>query len=128
MPTAKYDVHPSVAMVQKWADELPEKTGRNLDQWAKLVNASGIEERKNRIAWLKDEHKLGTNSAWFIVDYAADKHSWDGDPKVYLKQAPKYVEDMFAGPKAALRPIFDKIVIAVRKLGKDAKICPCKTI
>lgn len=128
MPTVKYDVHPGVAMIRKWADELPAKTGRSLDQWAKLVNTSGIPERKDRVAWLKDAHELGTNTAWYIVEYANDSHSWDGDPKVYLKQAAKYVEDMFSGGKAGLRPIFDKILGEVRKLGKDVKVCPCKTI
>jgi hypothetical protein len=27
-----YSVHPGVAMVQKWIQELPEKTGRSLDK------------------------------------------------------------------------------------------------
>jgi hypothetical protein len=125
---AKYDVHPGVAMMRKWADELPAKTGRTLDQWAKYINSSGIEGRQERIALLKGEHGLGTNSAWFIVDYAADKHSWDGDPEVYLAQADKYVEEQYAGPKAALRPIFDTVVAAARKLGSDVKVCPCKTM
>ena len=31
---ARYDVHPGVAMVQKWADELPAKTGRSLERAA----------------------------------------------------------------------------------------------
>ena len=124
----KYDVHPGVAMMRKWADELPAKTGRSLDQWAALVNASGIDERKDRIAWLKDHHKLGSNSAWLIVAYAADRHSWDGDPDVYLKQAGRYVDGMFAGPKATLRPIFERVVAEARKLGRDVKVCPCKTI
>jgi hypothetical protein len=128
MPAAKYDVHPGVAMMRKWADELPEKTGRSLDQWAEVVKKAKLAERKNRVALLKDEYHLGSNTAWYIVEYANDSHSWDGDPAVYLKQAAKYVEDMFVGPKAGLRPIFDKIVAEVRRLGKDAKVCPCKTI
>jgi len=123
-----YDVHPGVAMLRKWADELPGTTGRSLDQWAKFIDNSGIKGRHERIAFLKDEHGLGTNSAAFIVDYAADKHSWDGDPDVYLAQAAEHVEAQYAGPKAALRPIFDAVVAAARKLGKDVKVCPCKTI
>ena len=128
--TAKphYDVHPGVAMMRKWADELPAKTGRTLDQWAKFINNSGIDGRQERIAFLKDEHGIGTNSAWYIVDYAADRHSWDGEPDVYLAQAEKYVEEQYAGPKATLRPIFDAVLVEVRKLGKDVKVCPCKTI
>jgi hypothetical protein len=127
-PKPKYDVHPGVAMMRKWADELPDKTGRTLDQWAALVNGLKLPDRQDRIAHLKDEHGLGTNSAWYIVQYAEDNHSWDGDPEVYLAQAAKYVEDMFAGPKAALRPIFEALVTEARKLGNDVKVCPCKTI
>ena len=128
MPAAKYDVHPGVAMIRKWADELPAKTGRSLDQWAEVVRQSKFVERKDRVALLKDKYHLGTNSAWYIVEYTNDKHTWDGDPAVYLKQAAKYVEDMFAGGKAGLRPIFDRLFAEVRKLGKDVKVCPCKTI
>jgi hypothetical protein len=128
VPAQKYDVHPGVAMMQKWADELPTKTGRTLEQWAEVVKTSKITERKERIALLKDKYGLGTNSAWHIVEYANDSHSWDGDPAMYLKQAAKFVEEMFAGNKAGLRPVFDKIFAEVRKLGKDVKVCPCKTI
>ena len=103
----RYDVHPGVAMMRKWADELPAKTGRSLDQWARFINNSGIEGRNERIAFLKDEHGLGTNSASFIVDYAADKHSWDGDPDVYLAQAEQYVEAQYSGPKAAAGDLRD---------------------
>jgi len=126
--TPAYDVHPGVAMMKKWADELPAKTGRSLDQWAALVSASGIDGRKDRVAFLKQEHDFGSNTACFIVDYAADRHSWDGDPRVYLAQAVKYVEDMFAGPKATLRPIFEQLMAEARKLGAHVKVCPCKTI
>lgn len=115
-------------MVRKWADALPTQTGRSLRQWADLVSESGIEDRAARIAWLKKTHKLGTVAAWQIVDYATDNTSWDGDPKVYLGQAASDAEAMFAGPKSALRPIFDELVKEARKLGKDVKVCPCKTI
>jgi hypothetical protein len=37
MPVTTYDVHPGVAMMRKWADELPTRTGRTLDQWAELA-------------------------------------------------------------------------------------------
>jgi Domain of unknown function (DUF5655)/Domain of unknown function (DUF4287) len=128
MPALKFDVHPGVAMIQKWTAELPAKTGRTLEQWAEVVTKSKLTERKDRMALLKNEYGLGTNSAWHIVEYANDTHTWDGDPAVYLKQAAVYVEDMFAGNKVGLRPIFDRVYTEVRKLGKDVKVCPCKTI
>jgi hypothetical protein len=35
---------------------------------------------------------------------------------------------MFAGPKAALRPIYDELLRLGLRQGKDVKACPCKTI
>ena len=128
MPSPKYDVHPGVKMIQEWAEELPQKTGRTLQQWADLVNELESTVRKDRIAFLKEKHGLGTNSAMHIVEYATDRLTWDGDPEIYLQQAGKYVDGMFAGGKEPLRAIFETVVTAVRKLGRDVKVCPCKTI
>src|SRR5262249_38969324 len=57
MPRAKnpYSVHPGVAMVQKWVLELPEKTGRSLQQWLELVKKSGPADHKKCREWLKAE-------------------------------------------------------------------------
>jgi Domain of unknown function (DUF5655) len=49
-------------------------------------------------------------------------------PAAYLATAERYVDEMFAGPKAALRPIFDALLTTSLTLGADTKACPCKTI
>jgi len=49
-------------------------------------------------------------------------------PAAYLATAERYVEQMFAGPKAALRPIYDALLKTGLSMGKDTKACPCKTI
>jgi hypothetical protein len=49
-------------------------------------------------------------------------------PEAYLAAAEKYVEDMYAGPKAALRPLYDQLLREAFSLGKDVKACPCQTI
>ena len=123
-----YGVHPGVAMVQKWVETLPEKTGRSLDEWIALVKKSGPETEKERREWLKEKHKLGTNSAWWIAGRAEGKGMEDSDPESYLQAAEKYVEDMFAGPKAGLRPIYDRLLKIGLGIGKDVKACPCQTI
>ncbi|HJW95468.1 MAG TPA: DUF5655 domain-containing protein [Thermoanaerobaculia bacterium] len=51
-----------------------------------------------------------------------------GDPQLYLKQADEYVESMFSGAKAALRPLYDALYDLARSLGNDIKISPGKTI
>jgi hypothetical protein len=124
-----YDVHPATAMVARWAAELPAKTGRTLDQWADFLRAECPHAaRKDQVAWLKGVHGLGSNTAGFIHAYAFDTATWDGDPDRYLAMAPKYVDAQYAGAKAGLRPIFDAVVAAARSLGRDVKVCPCKTM
>lgn len=124
---APYDVHPSVAMVQKWVAELPAKTGRSLDQWADLIRTSKLSS-KERKEWLKREYGHGTNTAWWMVEYAEGTATWDADPKTYLKAAVGYVDGMFTKGKEWQRPVFEDIVAYARTLGPDVKVCPCQTI
>jgi hypothetical protein len=115
-------------MVQDWIAGLPSKTGKTLEQWIDLVKKSGPADEKARRDWLKKEHNLGTNAAWWIAERAEGKGWEDGDPDAYLKTAEEYVEAMFAGPRAGLRPIYNELLNSCLRLGKDVKACPCKTI
>ncbi|HLJ92369.1 MAG TPA: DUF5655 domain-containing protein [Gemmataceae bacterium] len=123
-----YSVHPGVAMVQDWIAQLPQKTGRSLEEWIALVQESGPATEQERREWLKKEHGLGTNSAWWIAERADGKGTDGDDPETYLKAAEQYVEAMFAGPKAGLRPIYDALLKLGFELGEDVRVCPCKTI
>jgi hypothetical protein len=115
-------------MVQDWIAQLPAKTGRTLEQWVQLVKEDGPPTEKERRDWLKKEHGLGTNSAWWIAERAEGKGAEDGDPVAYLKAAEEYVAAMFSGSRAGLRPLYDQLLKLGLKLGKDVKACPCKTI
>jgi hypothetical protein len=123
-----YGVHPGVAMTQKWIAELKQKTGRTLEEWLRLIRKSGPKDEQARREWLKTEHKLGTNSAWWLAERAAGKGTEISDPDAYIEAAEGYVEQMFAGSKADLKPIYDQLLKAGLKTGKDAKACPCQTI
>src|SRR5216684_8247502 len=123
-----YGVHPGVAMTQKWVGELKQKTGRSLDEWLRLIKKSGPKDEKERREWLKTEHGLGTNSAWWLAERAAGKGDEVGDPDAYLQAAEGYVEAMFSGGKAGLRPIYNALLKTGLKIGKDVKACPCQTI
>lgn len=123
-----YSVHPGVAMVQKWIDDLPAKTGRGLDEWLKFIRKSGPKTEKERREWLKKDHGLGTNAASWLAERAEGKGGEDGDPEAYLRAAEDYVEKMFAGPKQSLRPIYDALLKLGLSIGKDVKACPCQTI
>lgn len=123
-----YSVHPSVAMVQKWIETLPEKTGHSLDEWLEIIRKTGPKGEKERRAWLKEKYKLGTNTALWLAERVDGKGMEEDTPESYLKQAEIYVEEMFAGPKAGLRPIYDALLKIGLSIGRDVKACPGKTI
>lgn len=123
-----YGVSPGVAMVQKWMAELKGKTGRDLDEWVALVKKEGPKDDGDRRNWLKSKHKLGTNSAWWIVQCLDGKHDDFAGPDAYLEAAVRYVDDQYCGAKEKLRPIYDALLEKGRAVGADAKACPCKTI
>jgi hypothetical protein len=126
MSKAKYDVHPGVAMVQKWIAELKGKTGHSLDEWIALAKKEGPKEDKTRREWLKTKHKLGTNSAWWISERVDGKGGEEDSPEAYLKTAAVYVEEQYAGAKEKLRPIYEELLKLGKSLGTDVKACPCK--
>jgi len=123
-----YSVHPGVAMVQKWIEELPQKTGRSLEEWIDLARKSGPPTEKERREWLKKEHKLGTNSAAWIAERLEGKGTEEDSPDAYLKTAAEWVEAQYSGPRAALRPLYEQLLKLGFSLGKDVKACPCKTM
>jgi hypothetical protein len=128
-PKQHYDPHPGIAMVRNWIDTLKTKTGRDLDEWTALIKAKGPKDEKSRREWLKKEHGLGTNSASWLVDHAEGKDDLEeGDPKVYVARAGEYVDAMFSGSKAALRPLYDRLYEMIRTIGSDVKVSPGKTI
>jgi hypothetical protein len=127
--TPAYDVHPSVGMVVRWVAELKGKTGRSLDDWMAFIRKSAPKDEKTCRQWLKDEHGIGGNTAWWLAEKAfGDTGTFEESPETYLAAAAKYVERMYSGPKVALRPIHDALVRLGRGLGADVKVCPCKTI
>ena len=122
-----YDVHPAVAHGQAMIANLAATTGRALPQWLKLVAAQKLDERRAIMAWLKQAHDLGLSSAMLIAEAAtqgAESLSAEG----YLRAAPGYVEALFAGSKAGLRPLYEELVALALQLGKDVKLSPTKTL
>ncbi len=123
-----YSVHPGVAQVQKWIAELPEKTGRSLEEWIALTKKSGPPTEQGRREWLKKEHKLGTYSAAWIAERLEGKGTEEDSAEAYLKTAAAWVEAQYSGPRAALRPLYEQLLKLGSSLGKDVKACPCKTM
>jgi hypothetical protein len=126
-PSGLYSVHPGLGMVEKWKNELPQKTGRSLDEWIAFVKKTGPSSEKDRREWLKNEHKLGTNSASWIAERAEGKGMEEDSAEGYLKAAEQWVEAMFSGRRAELRPAYNQLLKMALAVSKDVKACPGKT-
>jgi hypothetical protein len=115
-----YSEHPSYEYARAILANLPEKTGKSIDEWLKLVNAEKLTTANERIAWLKKEHGLGLTTAHLIAECVTGE--WEKyDPEAL-------VAAMFAGPKAGLVPLYERLLSLGLKIGADVRACPCKTI
>jgi hypothetical protein len=101
---------------------MSEKTGKTFLAWVKIARAEGPSTAKECYAWLRKEYGLPHLSAQIV----ADNVSGQNRSEVYEKPA-ALVDAMYAGPKAALRPLYEQLAKMARKLGKDVVVTPCKT-
>jgi hypothetical protein len=103
------------------ARNLEQKTGKTIKQWVALARKSGESKHNAIIKHLKEAHGLTHGYANFVA------HSASG---VLAKDAPAgeaLVDAQYQGEKAALRPVYEKLVKEIRKFGKGIEISPKKT-
>jgi hypothetical protein len=124
---ALYSPHPSIQYARNVLAAMEKKTGKAYEEWVMIAKKSGLKTEEERRAWLKEKHGLGTNTAWWIAEMSVGKGREAIDEELYLANAPKYVEEMYA-KKEQLRPIHDALIELGRSLGPDVKVCPCQTI
>jgi hypothetical protein len=101
-------------MMEAIARNLPERTGRSLQEWARLVKAKGPKGTKERVAWLRQEHQLGGPTAMVIVAEAESR-----DLVAPYEQQDALIDAMYSGARAGLRPIYETVLKAATSLGKD---------
>jgi Domain of unknown function (DUF5655)/Domain of unknown function (DUF4287) len=97
---------------------IEEKTGKSVPEWTKLARGTGLKKHREILNWLKTQHKIGHSYANHIALETLKGAEGDagGDP----------VDNIFSGPKAALRPLYDAIVQTVKTFGNDVEIAPKK--
>ena len=121
-----YSPHPSLDYARNVVAKMQASTGRTLEQWIALAK-KGPKTDEARRAWLKEEHGLGTNYATWISDRSFGRGEDELDDQAYLARAEQYVEALFAGPKASLRPIYERLLQHAFALGADIRVSPCQT-
>jgi uncharacterized protein DUF5655/uncharacterized protein DUF4287 len=102
-------------MMSAVTGSLAARTGRSVEEWLALVDASGIDPLDQNAVrrWLRSEHGVPQNSQWAIADAAARAAGWQ-PPSVE-----EYIDSQYRGAKAALRPIYDVLAEAILGLGAD---------
>lgn len=94
------------------------QTGRSVAQWVELVKAEALEKHGQVVAWLKSTHNLSHGHANHIAKAASTAAS------------PRPTDDpvghLFEGDKAALRPLYHRLIEIALDLGADVEIAPKK--
>ena len=106
--------------VQTMIRNMPEKTGKSLEQWFGVLDKAGLGKHGEMMKLLKEEYGVSHGFANTIVlIYRQKAEGGSPDTEDMLAAA-------FAGPKAALRPLYDEVVKAVQGYGSDVELAPKK--
>jgi predicted transport protein len=99
---------------------MKEKTGKSLEEWLQIVQAKGFTKHKEMMTHLKGEHGLTHGFANMVSLQALQSDSHTADNPDAL------VDAQYAGSRASLKPIYEKLIEAIGKFGKDVEISPKK--
>lgn len=105
-------------MAASMVANMPDKTGKSLEEWLKIVSASGLEKHGQIVKMLKGDHDMTHGFANLVAHHALNAEP-AGDADLVAAQ--------YAGAKAALKPIHDAIVAFSLSLGNDVEVAPKKT-
>ena len=98
---------------------MPEKTGKPLDAWLKIVTKSKLARHGEIVAMLKADHGMGHGFANLVAHKALASDAGSAE-------SGDLVASQYAGPKAALKPMYDRLVGIVEGFGKDIELAPKK--
>ncbi len=95
---------------------LETKTGKSIDAWIAIARGSGLAKHGQVVAFLKQEHGLthGYANQVAMRALAAEDAPAAGSEDLVSAQ--------YAGVKAGLRPVFDKLASTVRGFGADVEL------
>lgn len=111
--------HTVDSMTQKMIDNMPEKTGKSLEEWFAVLKTNDLQKHGEMLKLLKGEYGVTHGFANTIAT-------------LYRQQAdggPASEDDLVAGQykgKEHLQPWYDKLVAEVSKFGQDVELAPKK--
>ena len=96
-------------------DNMPEKTGKSLDEWKVLLKEKAFTKHSEGVKYLKTEHQVTHGFANTIVTLSKEESHSSED----------LVEAQYKG-KENLLPIYEEIISFVNSLGTDVTVTPKK--
>lgn len=96
-------------------DNMPEKTGKSLDEWKKILKSKSFEKHTEGVKYLKSEYNVTHGFANTIVALSKEDNNTSED----------LVESQYKG-KEDLIPIYENLITYLKSLGSDVTITPKK--
>lgn len=96
-------------------DNLPEKTGKSLDEWKRILHSESYTKHSEFVNFLKSEHGVTHGFANTIVALWKDKNEAPDD----------LVGNQYQG-KENLKPIYEQLINIVKGFGTDVIVTPKK--
>ena len=98
---------------------IPEKTGKTLPEWIRVLKAAGLEKHGEMVKLLKSQHGVTHGYANLIA--VEVRKGGEETP------ADDLIEAQYAGPKADLTAIRDALLTLVTGFGDDVEVAPKKS-
>ena len=98
-------------------ENLHKNTGKSLEQWISIVKKQNFAKHGEMVKFLKEQHSLTHGFANLIAlkTKGSDAGSVENQDDLILKQ--------YKG-KEHFKPLYDKLMTEIKKLGKDIEIAP----
>ncbi|MGB2761631.1 MAG: DUF4287 domain-containing protein [Maribacter stanieri] len=102
--------------LQTMIDNMPEKTGKSLNEWKSILETKTFAKHSEAVNYLKKEHNVTHGFANTIVTLSKEENNSPAD----------LVDQQYKG-KENLIPIYEALLNVVKSLGDDVTITPKKT-
>ena len=102
--------------LQTMIDNIPEKTGKSLDEWKSVLKAKAFTKHSEAVNFLKKEHQVTHGFANTIVTLSKGENQDSTD----------LVKNQYHG-KESLLPIYENLLKVVKAFGEDVIVTPKKT-
>jgi predicted transport protein len=104
---------------QTMIDNLEKNSGKSLDEWIGIVKSTGLSKHGEIIKLLKETHGLTHGYANLVVHKAKASDAGSAANLADL------VTEQYKG-KEALKPIYDQLMVEIKKFGADVEVAPKK--